>query len=255
MSGDWIKMEVGLPEKPEVWQIAGIVGCDADSVVGKLVKVWRWFDTHTENGNAHGVTYSIVDHVSGVTGFGEAMALCGWLVQNGTILSLPNFERHNGKTAKNRALTAKRVADHKQKSNAEGNGASVTTALPREEKRREDKSNTPIVPTGDASAMVDAFHESLPRCQRAEVINPKRRKRIAAVVKLARSVCAEQGWPYDPKGFWLSYFGECAKDAWMRGEVANPNNPNWKQNLDVLISEDRFAGVMDRAIESLRRAS
>jgi hypothetical protein len=87
------------------------------------------------------------------------------------------------------------------------------------------------------------------------VLNPKRQKRIAAVVKLARKVCADQGWPYEALNFWRAYFSECAKDPWMRGEVANPNNARWKQNLDVLIHEDRFAKVMDRAIESLRRAS
>jgi hypothetical protein len=41
----------------------------------------------------------------------------------------------------------------------------------------------------------------------------------------------------------------------MRGEVANPKNPNWKQNLDVLIAEDRFAGVMDGAIAAMRSRS
>ncbi len=139
MAGDWIKMDVGLPEKPEVWQIAGMVGIDADSVVGKLLKVWRWFDAHTESGNAAGVTFPLVDHVAGVTGFAEAMALCGWLVQDGSVMSLPNFDRHNGKTAKNRALTAKRVASFKDKSNAKGNAPIVSDALPREEKRREEK--------------------------------------------------------------------------------------------------------------------
>jgi hypothetical protein len=87
------------------------------------------------------------------------------------------------------------------------------------------------------------------------VLNPKRKRRIAAVVKLAREVCAAQGWPYEPAGFWTAYFTECAKDAWMRGEVANPNNANWKQNLDVLIAEDRFAGVMDGAIAAMRGRS
>lgn len=139
MAGDWLKIDVGLPEKPEVWQIAGMCGIDADSVVGKLLKVWRWFDAHTESGNAVGVTYPLVDHVAGVSGFAEAMAMCGWLVQDGSTLSLPNFDRHNGKTAKNRALTAKRVASHKDKSNAKGNAVIVSDALPREEKRREEK--------------------------------------------------------------------------------------------------------------------
>lgn len=135
----WIKLDVSLPEKPEVWQIAGILGIEPDAVVGKLIKVWRWFDAHTEDGNAASVTYALVDSISGVTGFAEAMALCGWLVQSGSALSLPNFDRHNGKTAKNRALTAKRVAEYKAEGNAKGNAPSVTSPLPREEKRREDK--------------------------------------------------------------------------------------------------------------------
>lgn len=138
MAGDWIKVEVALPLKPEVWQIAGMTGLDADAVVGKLIRAWAWFDAHTENGNAVGVTFALLDSVCGRNGFAEAMALVGWLEQDGSVMSLPNFDRHNGKTAKNRALTAKRVASHKTKSNAEGNAASVSCALPREEKRRED---------------------------------------------------------------------------------------------------------------------
>jgi hypothetical protein len=142
MAGDWLKIEVALPDKPEVWQIAGILGIDPDAVVGKLLKVWRWFDSHTEDGNANGVTYLLVDAKAGVTGFAEAMSLCGWLEQKGSVLSLPNFDRHNGKTAKNRALTAVRVANSRKqpvKSNAECNAANVTSALAREEKRREEE--------------------------------------------------------------------------------------------------------------------
>ena len=139
MAGDWIKMGVDLPEKPEVWQIAGMVGIEPDLVVGKLLKVWRWFDAHTESGNAVGVTFALVDSLVSVTGFAEAMTLCGWLEQDGSILRCPNFDRHNGKTAKNRALTAKRAAGHREKSNAKSNAPIVTTALPREEKRREEE--------------------------------------------------------------------------------------------------------------------
>lgn len=104
-----------------------------------------------------------------------------------------------------------------------------------------------------AASVLAAYHRILPKCQHISVLNDKRKKRIAAAIKLAKSVCADQGWPYEPEGFWSAYFAECAKDAWMRGEVANPKNPNWKQNLDVLIAEDRFAGVMDGAIAAMRR--
>jgi hypothetical protein len=145
MAGDWLKMSVNLPDKPEVWQIAGMLAIEADSVVGKLLRVWAWFDAHTEDGNAVGVTYPLVDRVAGVAGFAEAMVFAGWLHQNGSVMTVPHFERHNGKTAKNRALTNERVAKHRKsndESNAEGNAGTVTKTVTREEKRREEE-NTP----------------------------------------------------------------------------------------------------------------
>lgn len=141
MAGDWIKVETCLPDKPEVWQIAGMLGLDPDAVLGKLLRVWGWFDAHTKDGNAHGVTFSLVDRVACVTGFAEAMMLAGWLEQDGSVMSLPNFSRHNGKTAKNRALTNDRVASSrkmKRTSNEECNADTVTKTVTREEKRREE---------------------------------------------------------------------------------------------------------------------
>ncbi|MES1926541.1 hypothetical protein [Salinisphaera sp. T31B1] len=140
MAGDWIKVEKSLSDKPEAWQIAASLDIDPDAVVGKLIRIWAWFDDQTENGNAPSVTRALLDRRVGVTGFCDAMIAAGWMHDDGQHIALPNFDRHNGKTAKNRALTAKRVAQHKRKSNAEGNetgnAASVTNALPREEKRR-----------------------------------------------------------------------------------------------------------------------
>ena len=146
MAGDWVKIEKVTPEKPEVEGIADILDIDPDAVFGKLFRLWAWFDDHTTDGNATSVTKKLVDRKTGVNGFAEAMQRVGWLSESGGILSLPNFDRHNGKTAKKRALTAKRVAKSKQKSNADTNAdtnAEVTpSALPREEKRREEnKSN------------------------------------------------------------------------------------------------------------------
>lgn len=149
MAGDWIKMQACLPDKPEVWAIANITGCDPDAVIGKLLRVWAWFDTHTEDGNAVGVTFALLDRIAGVTGFADAMKKCGWLDSTESGVSLPHFSRHNGKTAKTRAITNDRVAKSREMKR-ECNASTVTESVTREEKRREDNKHTTASPVGFA---------------------------------------------------------------------------------------------------------
>ena len=142
MAGDWIKFELTTMDKPEVCLIADLAGIDPDAVVGKLMRVWGWFDQQTENGNAPSVSKKLLDRAVGVTGFCEHMKSVGWMVESDGVISLPHFERHNGKTAKNRLLTAKRVANHKA-GNAKSNARTVTSALPKEDvEKKEDQHNS-----------------------------------------------------------------------------------------------------------------
>ena len=79
----------------------------------------------------------------------------GWLVENedGTV-TFPHFDRHNGKTAKKRSVSNRRVAEHrknKRDSNdgsvtngAKCNDESVTKSVTREEKRRDIKEDTNV---------------------------------------------------------------------------------------------------------------
>lgn len=130
MAGDWIKFETATPDKPEIWLIAEAAGIDPDAAVGKLLRIWIWFDQHTENGNAPSVSKLTLDRLVGVRNFCEHVISAGWMSEKNGVLTLPHFDRHNGKTAKNRALTAKRVAKHA------ANAKLTPQALPREEKRR-----------------------------------------------------------------------------------------------------------------------
>jgi hypothetical protein len=162
MAGEWIKFDSSLPEKPETLAITAKMGWDdPDLTVGKLMRLFRWFDQHTTDGNAEGVTSTLLDRVLGVTGFTECVAMVGWIVVTEDGISLANFDRHNGATAKSRAQGAKRAATHR--SNASSNGGSnadgVTSPSPREEKRREDKDNTPQPPTGGRQRRSDAGDE------------------------------------------------------------------------------------------------
>lgn len=103
----------------------------------------------------------------------------------------------------------------------------------------------------DVAVVLAAYHSILPACLQIHVLNDKRRKRIKAAVALAKRVCREQGWAYDGAEFWAAYFEECAKDEWLRGDKPNPKNAKWKQHLGVLLEEDRFAEIMDRALAGI----
>lgn len=161
MAGDWIKFECATPDKPEVWAIAAALEIDPDAVVGKLLRVWGWFDQQTEDGNAPSVSKMLLDRLVGVTGFCKTVIEFGWMEDDGKHLTLPHFDRHNGKTAKNRALTAKRVAQHKAKGNDKGNDSLTQDALPKEEKRREDiKKNTSGKPLVTFASWIASLKES-----------------------------------------------------------------------------------------------
>jgi hypothetical protein len=138
MALEWIKFELHTSNKPEVWEMAGKLGVDPDAVVGKLLRVWGWFSNQTTDGNAPSVTKALLDRDCGVVGFCAAMIEAGWMIEENGRIRLPNFDRHNSQTAKTRALTAKRVASHKGKSNACSVTTRVSSALPREDKIREE---------------------------------------------------------------------------------------------------------------------
>ena len=142
MAGDWIKVQTCTPDKPEVHQMAEMLKIEPDAIVGKLIRIWAWADMHTIDGNAASVTRSLLDRITGVTGFTDALSSVGWLESIADGVHFTNFDRHNGDTAKTRALTGKRVAKNRSKAESvmetkrECNGASVTKSLP--EKRREE---------------------------------------------------------------------------------------------------------------------
>lgn len=179
MAGDWIKVQKDTPDKPEVLAIASRMGLDPDAVVGKLIRIWSWFDTHTIDGNALSVTFSFLDRLTGVTGFAEQVALVGWLEQNGQSLSLPNFGNHNGETAKKRSLGKNRAEKHR--SNAGSNAQSVTKTSP--EKRREEKIHSVSKDTGVANDRENIFAYGIPLLTSAGIKESQARSFFGKLIK------------------------------------------------------------------------
>lgn len=226
MAGDWIKMEKITPDKPEVYAIANLLNIDPDAVFGKLFRVWSWFDDHSEIGNAPSVTKMLLDRITGVTGFADAMIDAGWMIEDDGQLLLPNFNRHNGQTAKNRALTAKRVSKTRNKSNADtvtGSNDDVTqTPLPREEKRREEKSNkdqdqNTYVKSAKTDqkngipvkSIIDLYHEILPELPEVKKITKAREAQI------------KQRWREDMPDlkYWRNFFTYVRSSDFLMGRA------------------------------------
>jgi hypothetical protein len=150
---EWIKWVKGLHQRPEVLQMAEALDMDPRDVAGRLMVVWEWADSVTQDGNVPGVTAFHIARLSGVKTFPAAMQKCGWLHVTREGLTFPHFDHHLGQSAKKRAKTAIRVARHREKCNARsvtGCNASVTLVTPLE-KRREEERAPPYPPKGGAA--------------------------------------------------------------------------------------------------------
>lgn len=107
------------------------------------------------------------------------------------------------------------------------------------------------------AVIVSEYHDTMTKCQKALAITPARRRKLLAADKMANGVCKRQGWDYAKRRaqFWRAYFDQCQKDPWLRGDMTNPNNPKWKQNLFVLTDDKRFGQIMDDALSALQEAA
>jgi hypothetical protein len=142
MSGEWIKMRLDLASDPAVIRIRRALGLDVDAVVGKLHRLWSWADAHTVDGTAEGLDLEWVDETAGAPGFGACMLASGWLEETPNGVRFANFDRHNGQSAKVRALAKTRMKRIRC-------ADSATEAQP--EKRREEKRRRKDIPAAPVS--------------------------------------------------------------------------------------------------------
>jgi hypothetical protein len=144
---NWIKMTANLDTKPEVMMLADLLGVHELHVVGLLWKLWTWLDQNIETSNGVTVTAALLDRVT-CNGMSVALVTVGWLKGEDGALDFPNFDRHNGETAKARALNAKRAKKFRASSTVTPPSRSRNaTTVTREEKRREEKKRVTPPPT------------------------------------------------------------------------------------------------------------
>lgn len=140
MAGDWIKMRTALADDPAVIAMADRLGLDEFSVVGRLHHLWSWADSQSRDGHAAGVTVRWLNRYVQCDGFAEALAHVGWLIIDGEGIRFPNFDRHNGESAKARGLAKNRKEKQRAKVTDEAGQMSRNerdNGVTREEKSKE----------------------------------------------------------------------------------------------------------------------
>jgi hypothetical protein len=111
----WIKVEVSTPDKPEINHMARLCKAEHGAVFEGWFRLWAWLDGQTADGHERLCTPEACDRISGVPGMGRALAEVGWMEFHDGGALVIGWERHNGQSAKERALTANRVATFRAK--------------------------------------------------------------------------------------------------------------------------------------------
>lgn len=137
MAGDWIKWQRGLSRKPEVLRMSAKLQRSRHEIAALLMEVWEWTDEQVadpdEDGNAivrieSGQARAFIDHLTGLLGFADAMSAEKWIEFRSAHVAFPNWGRHNGKSAKRRALDAERKRSERSGDEEDGPKMSASKA-------------------------------------------------------------------------------------------------------------------------------
>lgn len=129
MAGDWLPMRIDLHDEAEVIGIALAVKLDEFSVVGRLLRLWGWASSRTQDGWIPFVTPEKVDQIVQRSGFAAATAKVGWLSFHDDGITIPNFSRWMSESSKKRLDDArrKRASRSKNDSSVDVTNLSQTT--------------------------------------------------------------------------------------------------------------------------------
>lgn len=150
MAGDWIKVEQATLDKPEILRAADMLGVHRREALGIFIEFWIWLDKNLSGSCpdfVRNTSRKSLDELLHVHGFAAVLEHIGWATWDDerVILHVTNADRHNGNTAKTRALDAKRKRNSRRSSVPEVSVSQPDVSGTREEKRRD---ITPIVPVG-----------------------------------------------------------------------------------------------------------
>ena len=139
-------MRTDLWDDPRVAALCDKLDTSEATIIGGLFRLWSIADQHSVDGLLVALTPTALDRKVGLDGFSTALEEVGWLDREDNGLKVPRFNEHNGESAKQRALAAKRQnkarhgdVTHQSRNQRDEN---VTGALPTEESEKESETET-----------------------------------------------------------------------------------------------------------------
>jgi hypothetical protein len=250
MAGDWIKMRNDLFTHPKVVRIASALKADTLRTVGGLMSAWCLFDAHSIDGQLEGYSQLALDDHLRWPGFSAAMIAVKWLEETENGLLLPEFDTHNGQSAKRRAQDGDRKRAVRKMSASDAD--KVRT---REEKRREEliPSLSPAkLPTCPTQSIVDLYHSVLPELPGCVLMGEVRSKLVLAFWKWVLTSTRTDGQPRAANAGealeWIgAYFKRARENDFLMGRTAQTDkHSGWKCDLDYLLSEKGKKQVIEK---------
>lgn len=279
-------MRGNLWDDPRIARLVEITDSSEAAVIGGLYWLWATADQHSEDGKMPGMTARTIDRKTGVPGLGAALITIGWIQAGDNELLIVRFDEHNGTSAKKRAVTAKRVANHRGNADVTPDALpdeqdSVTCALAREEKSREnlepygsvdsgEKASPPAdllggcegngeqtgersgqnIPPCPAQQIVDLYHECMPLNPRVKIVDDARKGSIRARWKQAALLggVGPFGYATGPEGLksWRRFFEVCAESEFLTGRATpRPGKKPFVADIDFLMSPKGFKKCLE----------
>lgn len=136
MAQDWIKVCKETIDKPEIALLSEAIGATIEEAFGWWFRLYCWLDANSADGKLRGMTLkrlALLARVPESVTIGLASDSVRWLIageskaDHSPSVTVANWERHNGKSAKQRAQTARRVEVFRDRKKAKPRPKQLTT--------------------------------------------------------------------------------------------------------------------------------
>ena len=189
MAGEWIPIDVGIFEKPEILRLCIKCHTSVENAVCRIMKLWMWFSMNSADGSAEMNPELLVMACGADEQFWREVANVGWLEfdEENQVVTMPGWSERFSKAAKARAKHAKDQAKYREKQRCDKNVIKTDhKAITRGEERRGDNNSS--------SSPEQVKKEIIPAFIRAWNASPKTKDFTGRIFDELVECCSDPSW-------------------------------------------------------------